>query len=262
MKAFVAGIGLLAPGLADWTAARRVLAGRSPYVEAPLRVPTVRGLAPNEARRCPLIARVALDVGQQALGDAGWAPSLIPTVFSSASGDLDIADRNCQSLAADPPTISPTLFHNSVHNAVAGYWGIAMQAQAPTTSLSAYDDSFAAGLLEALTWLATHPRVLLVVYDLPSPRALAAARPVTVPIAVAMALAVVRPAAAVGALDGRWVAGPAIAAPLDDGRLERLRNGNAAGRGLPLLVALARQTATTMTLPFWQTGALKVEVQP
>lgn len=262
MRAFVSGVGVLAPGLTDWVAAAPVLAGHDTYREAPMRAPAIDGLAPNEARRCPLIARVALDVGQQALRAAGWEPALIPTVFSSASGDLDIADRNCRSLAADPPVISPTLFHNSVHNAVAGYWGIAMQAQAPTISLSAYDDSVVAGLLEALMMLASCPRVLLVVYDLPPPPALAAVRPVTRPMAIALALAADRPAACVGRLDGDWVVGASMPTTLDDPRLEWMRCDNAAGRGLPLLVALQRPAATTVTLPFWQTGALVIRVQP
>ena len=47
--------------------------------------------------------------------------------------------------------LSPTRFHNSVHNAPAGYWGIATGAHGPhRLRLCAYDASFAAGLLEAL----------------------------------------------------------------------------------------------------------------
>ena len=53
-----------------------------------------------------------------------------------------------------PHTISPTRFHNSVHNAAAGYWTIGAGCMQATTALSAYDATFAEGLLEALAQLA------------------------------------------------------------------------------------------------------------
>ena len=45
--------------------------------------------------------------------------------------------------------LSPTRFHNSVHNAPAGYWSIATQSREPSTSLCRDDESFQAALLEA-----------------------------------------------------------------------------------------------------------------
>ena len=44
-------------------------------------------------------------------------------------------------------TISPTQFHNSVHNAAAGYWHIAAGSAAPSLSVGGHDGAFAAGLL-------------------------------------------------------------------------------------------------------------------
>ena len=38
-----------------------------------------------------------------------------------------------------------------MHNAASGYWGIATGATPAANALCAYDGSFAAGLLEALT---------------------------------------------------------------------------------------------------------------
>ena len=63
-----------------------------------------------------------------------------------------------RSARRSPPasgSISPTRFHNSVHNAAAGYWGIATGATAAANALCAYDASFGAGLLEALTQVHT-----------------------------------------------------------------------------------------------------------
>jgi len=72
----------------------------------------------------------------------------------------------CATLASDPASISPTRFHNSVHNAAAGYWTIGTGAMQPATALSAGEGSFAQGLLEALAQLhAGSDAVLLVAYD-------------------------------------------------------------------------------------------------
>ena len=65
-----------------------------------------------------------------------------------------------------PDTVSPTKFHNSVHNAAAGYWTIGQGCMAPSTALSAFSHTFAQGLLEALVNLAAgEPAILLAAYD-------------------------------------------------------------------------------------------------
>jgi hypothetical protein len=90
-------------------------------------------------------------------------------VFASTHGDLAITDYMCATLAQDPRAISPTRFHNSVHNAAAGYWTIGNGCVQATTAISAYDASFAQGLLEALLQLATGGEaVLLAGYDAPA----------------------------------------------------------------------------------------------
>ena len=47
--------------------------------------------------------------------------------------------------------MSPIRFHNSVHNAAAGYWTIGTDCHEPYTALSAFEDTFGEGLLEALS---------------------------------------------------------------------------------------------------------------
>ena len=244
MNIYVAGWGVLAPGLPDAAAARAILAGEQAYRATDgVRTPLAEGLSANEARRCPLSARYALDVGRQALRAAGWDPAGVATVLSSASGDLEIADKNCRALAQPPIALSPILFHNSVHNAAGGYWGIATGSRAPTTSLSAYDDSFAAGLLEALTTVAPDQPCLLIAYDLPPPAALAPVRKIIAPFAVALALTADRPSGVGARLCWRWGrCNPVTDARLGESALEELRVGNPAARSLPLLRALsARQ---------------------
>ena len=74
--------------------------------------------------------------------------------------------------------VSPTRFTNSVHNAAAGCWHIAVASRASSTSLCAFDGSFGAGLIEAATsvHLSGQP-VLLVASDSPYPEPLNSVRP-------------------------------------------------------------------------------------
>ena len=74
-------------------------------------------------------------------------PSLA-SVFASANGDGVVIDAILRMLASTPHAVSPTQFHNSVHNAPSGYWGIAMRATPASTSLCGYDGSLACGLIE------------------------------------------------------------------------------------------------------------------
>jgi hypothetical protein len=67
----------------------------------------------------------------------------VPCVFASAHGDLSINDYMCGTLASDPTVLSPTKFHNSVHNAAVGYWTIGVGCMAASNSVVGLRDSFA-----------------------------------------------------------------------------------------------------------------------
>lgn len=124
-------------------------------------------LPPNERRRAPDTVAVALEVGHAACVNAGRDPAQLPTVFASTYGDMSITDYMCGTLAKAPATLSPTRFHNSVHNAAAGYWSIATGCHKPYCALGAGDYTFAAGLFAAaLQVCADHTDVLLVAYDI------------------------------------------------------------------------------------------------
>lgn len=263
MTIYVAGFGVLGPGLPDAEACRAVLVAEEGYQGGAVRAPVAEGLSPNEARRCPTMARYVLDVGRQALRAAGWDAAGVATVLSSGSGDLEILDKNCRALAGVPIALSPTLFHNSVHNAAGGYWGIATGSRAATTSLSAYDDSFAAGLLEALTTVALGPPCLLIAYDLPPPPALAPVRKVSAPFAMALALSREAPEGPCARLSWEW--GPARGSEgvsrMTSPALEALRLGNPAARSLPLLRALCLRRSEILSWTYPDEGALRVAIR-
>src|SRR3982750_1445086 len=128
--------------------------------------PTLPGRAPAGPRRAPDPVALALEVAAAAVRESGLDAATLPSIFTSAHGDLAINDYMCSTLANDPTLISPTRFHNSVHNAAAGYWTIATGCRAASSALTAFDTSFAAGLLEAVTQcVADEGPVLLVAFD-------------------------------------------------------------------------------------------------
>jgi hypothetical protein len=165
LTASIEGIGFWCNGLPDWASARAFVVDGTRPDNAPAR-PSPQMLAPNERRRAPDTVAVALEVALAACRAAGREPQALPSVFASTHGDLGITDYMCATLVDAPASISPTRFHNSVHNAAAGYWTIGAGCTEATTAISAFDASFAEGLVEALVQLhAGASQVLLVGYD-------------------------------------------------------------------------------------------------
>jgi hypothetical protein len=257
LTARVLGVGLVGPGLPGWRESREVLAGRAPYVPAATVIPAPEALPATERRRAGKCVKLALGAGLAAAADAGVDPKDLLAVFTSSTGDGENLHAICEVLASDDRAISPTRFHNSVHNAPAGYWGIATGAMGATDSIAAFDGSFAAGLLEAMGRLAADPTraVLLVAYDAPYPEPLAATRPIVDSFAVAMVLAAGGEGASISIATGRST--PTTLGAAD---LERVRAGIPAARALPLLELLATGASGRVALAYLDDLALEVEV--
>jgi hypothetical protein len=144
-----------------------VLAGKEAPPAEPASRPAPELLPPTERRRAPDTVSVALEAALAACRSANLEPASVPCVFSSMHGDLAITDYMCATMASTPALVSPTRFHNSVHNAAAGYWTIAAGCMRPYTALSAGDHSFGAGLLEtSVQALTGGENILLVAYDI------------------------------------------------------------------------------------------------
>lgn len=234
MELAVRGIGLVAPGLPDWETAGAVLRGERPYVAEEIGKLAPQRLTAAERRRATGVTKLAISAAGQAMGEDSAAA--VPAVFASSEGDLTTTDALCRTMTAAEPWASPMRFHNAVHNAPVGYWSIAEGVQANTTSICAWDESFAAGLLEAAAQLATDgvDECLLVAYDEPAPEPLLSQRPLANGCAVALRLAVGE------GLGLEFAADPPVReSVMADSGLEALRRSNPAGRALPLLTALA-----------------------
>ena len=269
LQAWVEGIGLLGPGLPDWPRAAAVLAGQAPYEAAPTALPAPELLPAAERRRASRIIKAALAAGLQACRHAGRDPALLANVFASSGGDGHNCHAICDQLAAGDRQISPTRFHNSVHNAASGYWSIATGATAAAQALSAYDASFAAGLLEAMTQVAASGQpLLLVAADCEYPEPLHTARPIADTGALALVLAPERTPASLARLTlpchGALVDGAPT--PLSAGLpapLRGLAQTMPPLRGLPLLEALARlpqEPAAEVALEYFAPQSLRVRV--
>lgn len=261
LRAHVEGVGILGPGLPDWPTARQVLAGGAPYVAAPVVLPPVASLPAAERRRVGRAVKLALAAGDQAVAAAGRDPAGLATVFTSSGADGDNCHELCAQLAGSDRQISPTRFHNSVHNVPAGYWGIATGAMAESTALCAFDGSFGAGLLEAVAQVAVEAApVLLVAYDASYPEPLWRVRPLAEAFAVALLLAPEAGPRRLTAIELAPVAEPAEV--LADAGLEALRTRAPAARGLPLLRAIARGGSTRVVLDYLPGLQLAVAVTP
>lgn len=266
MRIAVGGIAVLAPGLDGWAASRDVLAGRAAYAEAPLALPPPPSLPPAERRRTTATIRLAMAVAEAAL--AASVPvdvRRLASVFASANGDGAVIATILEALAATPRVVSPTQFHNSVHNSPPAYWAIGAGGMGASTSLGCWDVSFAAGLLQAAAKVTVRREpVLLCGYDMPFPEPLASVRFTTFPFAVAMLLTPARNEHTEAELAVRFVAEPL---PAEEAlprlpALRQLHAANPAARSLRLLEALARRDTDLVRLAHLDGAHVAIEVGP
>lgn len=260
LRAHVAGIGCLAPGLSGWAQAAAVLRGEQEHAPAATVLPVPELLPPAERRRASRVIKLALGAGLEAVRHAGADASTLATVFAASGADGHNCHALCEQLAGMDRQISPTRFHNSVHNAAAGYWGIATRSMAACQVIGAYDASFGAGLLDALAQVVTDGQpVLLVAYDSEYPEPLHRTRPTPDCGAVALLLT---PQAS-----GAW--GTLTVEPTRDSAhalsqpsLEALRGAIPALRALPLLQAIANGAEAVVVLDHLAPMQLRVSWQP
>lgn len=255
----VIGVGLLGPALPDWATAQRLLRDPTAWQRQPTVIPAPNRLPAAERRRAGNVIKASIAAADEALAACGLDAAALPTVFTSSTGDPLNCHLLCEALATTERMVSPTRFTNSVHNAAAGYWHIAVQGRQPSTSLAAFDASFAAGLLEAAVQVhSTQAPVLLVACDVPYPQPLHALRPVDDVMAVALVLA---PEASSGRpLNIELTRDGAPITRCADPALEALRIGIPAARALPLLQALSADASSTLVLEGLPGSALAIHV--
>ena len=256
---YLDGVGLIGPGLTGWAQACEVLAGRQTYVAAHTAPPAVEKLPPAERRRVGAPVKLSMAIGLEAARHAGADLASLATVFSSTEADCDNCHAILEALASSDRALSPTRFHNSVHNAPSGYWGIATGSMAPSTSLSAYDATFAAGLLEATTQARSNGKpCMLLAYDTTYPEPLQHLRSIPDAMGVALVLNPHQTSAARALLKLTLRDTPATRMPQDD--LEHLRQNIPVARSLPLLALLAQGRSGSVVVEYLDSLQLDIEV--
>ena len=261
LSAYVGGLGVLGPGLSNWPEAAAVLSGQQAYRPAATVLPMPTILAAAERRRVGRVVKLAIGVALEATSQAGDDPAELVSVFSSSGGDGHNCHELCQALSLAGREISPTRFANSVHNAAAGYWSIGTGAMAESNVLCAFDASFTAGLLEALTQVAVDQiPVLLVAYDSEYPQPLHAKRPIPDAFGVAMVLTPQRRPSSLSRLDAAL--SDSECERFADADLEALRCAFPAARSLPLLRLLSARTGGTAILDYLDVSRLEVQIEP
>ena len=164
----IAGIGAFGPLFRNWPELSHLLTGGAVSEQARNAQPPAEIISANERRRAPLIVRLAVETSWQACQQANVAADSISSVFVSGLGDTSLGDYCCRELARDAPQLSPTKFHNSVHNAPAGYWTISTGCTRSASTLAGFRESVGVALLESLMHcVVEHEPVLVTVVDIP-----------------------------------------------------------------------------------------------
>jgi hypothetical protein len=261
LTAYIEGIGLIGPGFNGWASGRKILAGQQPYQSAKTVIPIPELLPAAERRRASDIIKLTLATSLEAIAEAGLQDENLPSVFSFSNGDGLNCHTICEMLASDDREISPTRFHNSVHNAAAGYWSIATKTMATSSVLCAFDASFGAGLLDALTQVTVDgTRCILMASDTPYPEPMFSKRPIPDNCGIALVLAPQQSEKSILQIQVSLTHDEAF--KFTDTALETLRSAIPAARGLPLLQLIAQGQANSVVLDYLDNLSLLVEVKP
>jgi len=257
---FVNDLSVVAPGLVKRDHVLSILCGDKQWHAEPLPKMAPGLLPANERRRTTPVIMIALQTIMPLLHSDDDLDRTT-TVFASSDGDLAIDDKICRALTRPEKIVSPIQFHNSVHNAPAGYWALAESMRAPSVSISAGDGTFVAGLLDAISQvISEQENVLFVAYDVAAPEPLLAVRRFEYSLGIALRLGIKREPGYLGTICVSLDANENEISTCQNGSLEPLRTGNPVGAGLPLLEALARKSNASIVIPYIMNKRIHVEI--
>ena len=214
-------------------------------------------LSPTERRRTGRVTRLALAAATDAVASSGLHAAELRTVFGSGNGDPVTVTTILDALSQPDGAVSPTQFHNSVHNAAAGYWSIGHGSTQPATSVGCFDSTWAASLLAAMAELrAAQAPVLLVAYDVEMPAPLSAVRDTDVAFGAALVL---HPDSGWARLTVRHDAEAGETLPADPA-FHPLFRANPAARALPLMEHLAARRSGELSAGYLD-GQLRISIR-
>jgi hypothetical protein len=119
-------------------------------------------------RRASPLTRISVDVFEQATRAAGVDPATIPTIWATAHGEHGTAIKLLKMMLRGEGKVSPTHFHNSVHNTPSAYASIAAGNGSASTTLTGGPELVSSAILEAFCHLdAGTPEIVVVLGDEP-----------------------------------------------------------------------------------------------
>jgi hypothetical protein len=159
--------------------------------------------------------------------------------------------------------VSPTQFHNSVHNAAAGYWSIGAGSAQAASCIGCHDCTAGAGLMQAAAEAVAVGPVLLCLYDCPLPEPLHERRPVGAVFGAALVLSPEPVSNTLAELDISYEDRPAGEADWRprQAALGELSRANPVARILRLMETLALGVEDDMALALVD-GRIAVRVRP
>ncbi len=254
----IAGAGIWSQKFGNWDEFRDALAGREVEAGGALKPELIPA---RERRRAPAAVKMAVEVMDQACRMADMDPTDVATVFGSGMGDMQITDYICRTLADAPRMVSPTKFHNSVHNASTGYWSIATGSHFAANAISAYSDTVAASLLEgAVQAVEEELPVIVALEELAAPQPFRSVIDVDEPLAIAVLLTPKGHAAAPLASLRLDVRTEQASEPATHAIAGAEFSNNFAAALLPLLAALADGEPTSLALPLSRGATLDLSL--
>ena len=157
---------VLAPGMASLAQLRSICrSNQFPESAVVLQLPSPEMLPANERRRASQVVRLTQACIQQVLQDCPFPVESLRSVFATDEGTGEVCQKILQAVATTRQ-VSPLIFSNSVQNAPSGYFSISWRNTQSSTVVSLGLESFASGLLCAVTEAITCEQpVMLVAYD-------------------------------------------------------------------------------------------------
>ncbi len=161
-EVYVQSIGFWSPGYAN------AAAWCGGPVSSEAKKPPVELLRGPLRRRATSQTRSAVEVLGQVLQQARWDGSRVSTIWGTAHGEHATSISMFEWMCRGEGKLSPTQFHNSVHNTAGGYASIAQKNTATSTTLTGAGELVVSGFVEAAGLLQEgQDEVALVFFDEP-----------------------------------------------------------------------------------------------
>lgn len=254
---YINSISIAAANMLGLEQATPILSGKENWQSAEFPKLAPQLLPANERRRTTPYLKLALQVADEASENN----KQLAAVFASSNGDFQISNTICNTLTMDPKFISPTQFHNSVHNAASGYWAIAANSQAASTSISTGNATFASGLLEAVTQLLVEGKdILYVAYDYPAEDPLRKFTDVSEPFATACVLSLTKSSSSYASIKLTVTDAEQAISDCKNTSLNSLQKCNPIAQSLPVIEALFLKQDCDICLPYLNNKTLNVKM--